>query len=140
MGELGEFEATRRTRDRWSPVDTIVHVTSWMDNALRVARSQAAADAPRLDPSIGSAAILGIDVDAFDAEILEANVDRTLGDALARADEIHGELRRALEALPRDRVIVTNGPHGIVGWLLLPAIEHPPEHRLRLERQLGYTP
>ena len=31
-------------------------------------------------------------------------------------------------------------PHGIVGWLLLPAIEHPPEHRLRLERQLGYTP
>jgi len=140
VGELGEFEATRRSRERWSPVDTLEHVTSWKDNALKVARAQAAADAPPVNPSLGSAPILGIDVDAFNAETLESHAGRTLSQALEWAEEIHGELRRAIEAVPRDRLIMPDGPHGIVGWLLLPAIEHPPEHRLRLERQLGYTP
>jgi hypothetical protein len=140
VGDLGEFEATRRSRDRWSPVDTLNHVTAWKGNALEVARRQSAPDAPRPDASLGSAPILGLDVDAFNAEALERLASSTLAEASAWAERVHGELRDALGALPPDRLIVPDGPHGIVGWLLLPAIEHPPEHRLRLERQLGYTP
>lgn len=142
VAELGEFEATRRSRSRWSPVDTLIHVTIWKENALRVARMQAVAEAPRVDPSLGSYPILGLgpDIDTYNAESMSERSDWTLSQANVWAEDIHGELRRALEALPTDRVIVPDGPHGIVGWLLLPAIEHPPEHRLRLERQLGYTP
>jgi hypothetical protein len=142
VGELGEFEATRRSRNRWSPVDTLIHITIWKENALRVAHMQSVPDAPRVDPSLGSYPILGLgpDIDTYDAEAMSERSDWSLARANAWAVEIHGELRTALEALPPDRLIVPDGPHGIVGWLLLPAIEHPPEHRLRLERQLGYTP
>lgn len=140
VGELGEFEATRRGQTRWSPVDTLNHVTAWKENAAKVARLQAEPDAPQVDPSEGSARILGLDVDAFNAETLERLSDATLAHALGWADRVHAGLRAALEALPVDRVLVPGGPHGIAGWLLLPAIEHPPEHRLRLERQLGYRP
>src|SRR3990172_8536346 len=96
----------------------------------------------RVDPALGAAAILGLgsDIDTYNAQLMEARADWTLTRSRAWSEEIHGELRLALEALPSDRLIVPDGPHGIVGWLLLPAIEHPPEHRLRLERQLGYTP
>ena len=142
VGELGEFEATRRSRNRWSPVDTLNHVTAWKQNALEVARLQTAPDAPRVNPSLGSWPILGLgpDIDTYNAQLMEAREEWTLTQSRAWAEEIHGELRGTLEALPSDRLIVPDGPHGIVGWLLLPAIEHPPEHRLRLERQLGYTP
>jgi hypothetical protein len=142
VGTLGEFEATRRSRDRWSPVDTLNHVTVWKQNAIEVARLQSVPDAPRPDPSLGSYPILGLgpDIDTYNARRMEERFDWTLEQSRAWAEEIHGELRRALEAVPPDRLIVPDGPHGIVGWLLLPAIEHPPEHRLRLERQLGYTP
>ena len=142
VGELGEFEATRRSPNRWSPTDTLNHVTAWKQNALEIARLQADPDAPRVDPALGSAAILGLgsDIDTYNAQLMEARADWTLTRSRAWSEEIHGELRLALEALPSDRLIVPDGPHGIVGWLLLPAIEHPPEHRLRLERQLGYTP
>ena len=140
VGGLGEFEATRRSRDRWSPVDTLNHVTAWKANALEVARLQGEPDAPRPDASLGSASVLGLNVDAFNAETLDRLTDSTLAEANAWAERVHGELEEALRALPSDRLIVPDGPHGIVGWLLLPAIEHPPEHRLRLERQLGYTP
>lgn len=140
VGDLGEFEATRRAGTRWSPVDTLVHVTSWNVNALRVATSQATADAPALDPSVGSATILGIDVEEYNRDTLDRRKEWTLARAIAWAEEVYRDLRLAVEVLPSDRVIAPDGPHGIVGWLLLPAIEHPPEHRLRLERQLGYTP
>lgn len=142
VGELGEFEATRRSRNRWSAADTLNHVTAWNQNALRVAQMQAEADAPRPDPSLGSYPILGLgpDIDTYNAELMRTCEDWSLERSLAWADEIHAELRRALERVAADRLIVPDGPHGIVGWLLLPAIEHPPEHRLRLERQLGYTP
>jgi hypothetical protein len=140
VGDLGEFEATRRAGTRWSPVDTLNHVTAWNMNALRVATSQATADAPPLNPSVGSATILGLDVDDHNAEILARRRDWSLAQTLAWAEEVHRDLRMAVEVLPSDRVVAPDGPHGIVGWLLLPAIEHPPEHRLRLERQLGYTP
>src|SRR3989304_8958505 len=59
VGELGEFEATRRSRNRWSPTDTLNHVTAWKQNALEVARLQADPDAPRVDPALGSAGGLG---------------------------------------------------------------------------------
>jgi hypothetical protein len=140
VGTLGEFEATRRGRDRWSAVDTLNHVTAWKENCLRVAHMQAVSGTPPVDASLGSASILGLDVDTFNAETLDRLKEATLAAAISWTDQIHRELRGALEGLPPDRLIVPDGPHGIVGWLLLPAIEHPPEHRLRLERQLGYTP
>ena len=140
VADLGEFESTRRQRERWSPVDTLIHVTAWKDNALRIARSQAEAGASIPDASVGSAPILGLEVDDFNAETLRTHEGWTLERALAWSDEVHRDLLDAIRRLPADRLIVPEGPHGIVGWLLLPAIEHPPEHRLRLERQLGYTP
>lgn len=129
--------ATQRSHGGWSPVDALVHVTAWKENGARVARLQAEPDAPLPRPDQGSASLLGIDVDAFNAETLAVSKGST-DEALAEAERVHDDLLEALAALPIDRILVpgSRGRHGSARWLGLTSMSHPAEHRHEQERAL----
>lgn len=137
MGRLSPEEATARPKDGWSAVDALVHVTAWKENAAKVARLQAEPGAAEIDPNQGSAGALGINVDAFNAEVFEAHRDWAPERAVAWSEQIHRELLSALSALPEERLLGGRGRHGARRWCSLPAMSHPREHLNEVERQLG---
>lgn len=123
----------------WSAIDTLIHVTVWQENALRIARLQAAPDAPALDPSQGSAGVLGIDVERFNQELLGSHRLWTVEQALTWSNEVAAELRAALATLPAERLLGGRGPHGAQLWYGRAAIVHSREHRHGLERRLSIS-
>lgn len=137
FGRLTPEEATVRPEGGWSAVDALVHVTAWKENALKVARLQAEPGAPEIEPSKGSAGALGINVDAFNAEVFEAHRDWTPERALTWSERVHVELVSALAALPEERLLGGRGRHGARRWCSLPAMSHPREHLNELEQRLG---
>lgn len=120
----------------WSATDTLIHVTAWQENALRIARLQAAPDAPALDPNQGSGGVLGINVERFNQELLGSHRLWTVDEALTWSNEVIADLRAALAALPAERLLGGRGPHGAQLWYGRAAIVHSQEHRHALERRL----
>ena len=138
MTRIDRRRASERPPKGWSAVDTLVHVTAWRENGARVARLQAEPGAPVPGPDQGSASILGIDVEAFNAQMLDESMRLTAGEAIAEAERVHAELLDALTALPVDRILVPGGRgrHGSARWLGLTCMSHPAEHRRVLEQAL----
>ncbi len=76
MAGLPEEGALRRPGGGWSAVDSLIHITSWKENALRV-RQQAEPEAPDPGPTKGAAGVLHISIDRFNEETLAARRDWT---------------------------------------------------------------
>jgi hypothetical protein len=121
----------------WSPVDTLNHITAWKENALRVARSQAAPDAPALDPEARVGQILGLDTDRFNDESTRRHQAKSLAEALDWSNDVHRALLDALVRLPVDRVLGGSGPYGARLWYARPGIGHVREHREALAARLA---
>lgn len=130
-------QLTERRGDQWSAVDLLIHLTYWQENALKVARQQAAPDAPEVDPTLGAGRLLGIETDAANAEVLDRHRDWTLDQALGWYNRVYADLRAALAVLPSSRLIGGTGPRGARMWYARPALLHSREHRREFEQRLG---
>jgi hypothetical protein len=133
IGSVPSVQVSERPLGGWSLVDGLVHVASWKENASRVARLQAARDAPRIGPDDGVSVALGIDVDEFNDGFMAAHRDWSLDRAVAYAQRVHDELMEALLGLPSDRLFDGPWPHGARRWYWRPAVVHPAEHRQQFE-------
>ncbi len=129
-------KASMKLYGEWSATDTLIHVTAWQENALRIARLQAAPDAPALDPNQGAGGVLGINVEQFNQDLVSSHRLWTAAQALAWSDQVIADLWAALAALPAERLLGGRGPHGAQLWYGRAAIVHSREHRLALERHL----
>lgn len=130
-------QASSRTNDEWSAIDVLIHITAWQDNALRIARLQAAPDAPVLNPHSGPAGVLRINVERFNEEVFISHRDWMLEQAMAWHDQTNADLRSALAALPSERVLGGCGKYGACMWYWRPAFIHSREHRHALEQRLS---
>ena len=137
MARLSPTQLTQGPPGGWSAIDTLNHVTAWQANALRIAESQAAPDAPELDPSLTPGRVLGIDVERFNADIQAQHGQISLDEALGWHNRVHMALLKALVSLPPKRVLGGPGPHGAQMWYARPAIIHTREHRQELEARLA---
>lgn len=137
MARLTPAQIDARPAGGWSAVETLIHITAWQANALRVARDQAAPDAPPLDPEVGPGRILGLTTDDVNDDLLTTHRHWTLDQALAWHNRVNDELRRALVVLPPRRLLGGSGPHGACRWYGQPAITHSRAHRLELEKRLA---
>lgn len=124
VASLPEADALDRPGGEWSAVDSLVHITSWKENALRVARQQAEPDAPDPGPTRGPGGVLHINVDRFNAEVLAARRDWSAQQALAWANDVHRDLIEALRRLPEERVLGGRGRHGARMWYWMPGFIH----------------
>jgi hypothetical protein len=126
-----------RSGGQWSAIDLLTHITAWQENALQVARQQAAPGAAELDPAVGAGRVLGLDTDSFNAGLLETHRDWTLDRALAWHNQVFASLRAALATLPPASLLGGPGPHGSRIWYARPALLHSRDHRQEFERRLG---
>jgi hypothetical protein len=128
VSSMAPDNATKRRGGSWSVVDALVHVASWKENALRVARLQSAPEAVEIGPDVGPSVALGIDVDGFNAEFMAAHADWTLDQSVEYGQRVHDELLEALTAVPSDRLFGGPWPHGASRWYWRPGVVHPAEH------------
>lgn len=137
---LPQKVALERPGGEWSAVDSLIHVTSWKENALRIARQQAEPGAP--DPGLtkGPAGVLHVNVDRFNAEALAARSDWSLRQALIWANEVHRDLLEALHRLPEERLLGGRGRHGARMWYWMPGFIHSVGLRRELSDRLTGTP
>lgn len=119
--------------ETWSALETLVHVTSWKENALRIARDQARRRAPRIEGARGPAGVLHIDVDRFNHEVQAAHRGWTRKQVVEWSERVHRDPLSALAALPRDRLIGGRGRHGAFMWYWMPALIHSAGHRREAE-------
>jgi hypothetical protein len=136
MEGLDHAEAASRPTGAWSAIDTLIHVTSWQENALAIAREQSSPGARTLDPSRGAARTLGIDVDLFNAESLASHREWSHDEAVRWSREVTSALLKALAALPDQRLFGGRARHGARMWYWRPAVVHSREHRRELQRRL----
>jgi hypothetical protein len=123
-----------RSVEGWSPAQLLAHVTAWKANAIEVARRLDDLH-PTIDPSAGTSRILGIpDVDVFNADVAQQHATSTLEDVSTWSDTVHRDLLHALATTPIERLTGGPYPNGAVGWLFIPAVEHPREHLEALRR------
>jgi hypothetical protein len=137
MASLTPTQITKDLPGLGTAVDVLNHITAWQANALRIAKMQAAPDAPEFEPDQSSSQILGLDVDQFNAELRASHQDWTLDQALAWHNQVHTDLLTTLATLPPARLLGGSGPYGARRWYVRPAITHSREHRLELERLLA---
>ncbi len=133
VSSVSKEVALERPGGEWSAVDSLIHITSWKENAVRVARQQAEPGAPDPGPTRGPAGVLHINVDHFNAEALAARSDWTVQRALTWSNEIHRDLMEALHRLPEERLLGGRGRHGARMWYWMPGFIH----SVGLRRALG---
>jgi hypothetical protein len=136
LSGLPACQVSSRAGDEWSAVDALVHITAWQNNALEIARLQAAPDAPDLNPRSSPAGILRLNVDQFNEKVFNAHRDWGLDQAMAWHNATHADLQSALAALPPERLLGGPGKHGARMWYWRPAVVHSREHRHRIEKRL----
>lgn len=72
VARLPEDEALHRPNEEWSAGDSLLHLASWKEKALRVARQRAEPGARDPGSTKGPAGALHINVDRFNNETLAA--------------------------------------------------------------------
>lgn len=80
--------------------------------------------------------MLHINVDRFNAETFAARSDWTPAQAIAWADEVHGDLMKALRALREERLVGGRGRHGARMWYWMPGFIHSMSTRRALDKRL----
>jgi hypothetical protein len=120
----------------WSALYTLIHITAWIENALRVARLQADPSEPDPGPNKGAAGYLHIDVERFNTEVIEAHRGMGRAQALAWSHQSNADLWAELQKLPVERVLNGAGQHGARMWYWRPAFIHSRGHRRRVEQRI----
>src|SRR5574337_332560 len=85
LNGLSADQVSSHLDDDWSAIDVIVHITAWQDNALQIARSQAAPQAPALNPRSSPAGILRLNVQRFNDALFASHHDWTFDQEIGRA-------------------------------------------------------
>ncbi len=137
IARLPPEDLNRPVDGPWSTLDALIHITSWVENAVRVARQQRETDAPDPGPTRGPAGVLHIDVDRFNEAVVSAHRGWTREQVLAWNRRVSAELSAALAQLPIARVVNGRGRHGARMWFWLPGVIHSSGHRRRIERLLA---
>jgi hypothetical protein len=135
-GQLPE-DLTKQVSDQWSALGTLVHVTSWQENALKVARKMAAGEIGEFNPNSSPAGVLHIHVDQFNEDTLVNHADWTVDQVLAWSNQVVDELCRVIRELPAEQLFGGRGPLGACMWYAMPAIIHSRGHRRAAQRNLG---
>jgi hypothetical protein len=120
----------------WSALDTFIHTISWIENALKIAYLQVDLNEPDPGPHRGPAGYLHINVDRFNAEVIEVHCGMTREEALEWSRRVNIDLRAALRTLPLERVLSGAGRYGARMWFWMPAFIHTRGHRRRVEQRL----
>jgi hypothetical protein len=136
LTSLSTEQATEPADGSWSAIDTLIHITAWVENGLQVAHLQARPDEPDPGPTRGPAGHPHINVDRFNADVFSAHQGWTREQALEWSDQVGNELLTALTGLPPERLLGGAGCHGARMWYWMPAFIHSRGHRRPVMRQL----
>jgi hypothetical protein len=129
-------QAAKPVDGPWSAIDALIHINAWAENSLRVAYLQAQADEPDPGPNRGAAGYLHINVEQFNAEVLETHRGWTREQALEWSERVNNELCVALTHLPMERFLGGSGRYGARMWYWRPVVIHSRGHRQRVMRLL----
>jgi hypothetical protein len=133
---LSPDQFTKPVDNSWSALDVFIHTISWIENALRIAHLQTNAEEPDPGPNKGPAGYLHINVDKFNAEVIESHCGMTMNEALEWNHRVNNDLRNALRKLPTDRVLSGAGRYCDSMWYWMPAFIHTRGHRRKVEKLL----
>ena len=113
----------------WSVRDMVLHVGSWKENAVEVARRLA--DRAEGDPAqqMTPADVLGLDAGRFDTGFMSAHSDWSMERSLHWFQAVHQALMTALRDLPAERVLRGIGPGSARLWYWSPAVIKSAHHR-----------
>jgi hypothetical protein len=128
-------QLTRRPEDGWSVIDTLIHVTAWQGNAIKIAKEQKDPGVPVPDPQFGPSRVLHIYFEDFNQEIFQAHKDWSLKQALDWFEKTDVDLRSALLELPEERLFPDPNKRQPFNWFWRPAIVHSREHRMDIEER-----
>jgi hypothetical protein len=126
---LSHEQRINRPAAGWSFGEMFLHVASWKENALKVARLQADPDAPYPAQELTPADVLGLEVSRFDEDFMTAHRDWSLDQSLVWCEAVHRDLVRALDELPVERILGGKGPRGARLWYWSPAVIKSQHHR-----------